>query len=123
MLVPPGMSTSGGGSNLSRPPAVPLNREFGGSVVTQAFREIRTFLARLVTADRLWGNRVEVTFPGAVTLPVAHGLGRRWQGYVQEGSTTLMVVFDGVIPALPLPETSHIYLQSSGAGTVRLYLF
>lgn len=86
-------------------------------------REVRAFLQALLGADHLWGNRVSITWAASGTQAVAHGLGKRPTGYVVEGKTAQFHVYDGAIPANPLPETTHVYLASTGAMTARVRFF
>ena len=102
-------------------PTLPMLRQLADAAAGSVAQETRTFLSRLLGQEHIWGNRMSVTFAGAGTQAVAHGLGRRPAGYLIEGLTADIRVFDGV--AGSLPATTHIYLASSGAGTARIRIF
>jgi len=82
-------------------------------------RETSDFLQRLIDQPRLWGNRIEVTFPGATELRVTHGLGRIPEGYIVEGRTADIRLYDGTTAA----SSTVLPLRSTGAGTFRLWVF
>lgn len=100
-------------------PKLPLLREIADAATSLTLRDIRSFLVGLAVLPRLWGNRVSVTFTGAGELAVSHGLGYSPSGYVVEGLTADIRIYDGAAPAT----SSTINLKSTGAGTARLWIF
>lgn len=100
-----------------RVPAVPLLRDLGGAA-NLFLREVRNFLQGVAGQPILWGNRVSAEFTGAGTINVPHGLDRQPLAYVIEGRSADISVFDGGTPT-----TEHFVLTSTGAGTVRLWVY
>jgi hypothetical protein len=103
---------------MARPPIVPILRLLGDDAVSLFLREVRNFLVALRDNSLLWSNQVSVTFAGASTQNVSHGLGRIPTGYVIEGKSADVRVWDGGTPT-----AEFLPLTSSAAGTVRLRVY
>lgn len=126
----PAPSGSGGVSNrvvlatIAPRPTAPLWRQIPGAVGT-GLTEVRKFLSDVLTRDHLWGNHVEVTFSaGATPVKIATGLSGQPKGYKIVRSNADVRVWDATPP---VPQTDRernvIWLQSSAAATVTLYIY
>jgi hypothetical protein len=125
--APPAPSAEGGVSkprllsNLAPRPVVPPWRQINGPTGV-TLTEVRRFLHDTQQKDHLWGNHVEVEFAAASTAtPVATGLGGSAKGYKVVKSNAGITVFDATPPADA--ERGVLWLQSSGAGKVTLYVY
>lgn len=102
-----------------RSPAVPILRVLDDTAAGRFLREAHAFFVALRDLPRLWGERISVTFTApSQTINVVHGLGRIPQGYVVEGASTAVLVYDGGDPT-----DTVIPLTSSSAATVRLWVY
>lgn len=92
-------------------------RRWASQVVSDIVNAIN---GNLSLTDNTSGAFVDVTFPGAnTTVQVAHTLKGTPNGYTVIGRSAAITVFDGNKGNT----TQFLYVQASGAGTARLYVF
>lgn len=107
----------------SRRPELAPYRHVSGPT-GNSIKDLRDTVNGVLDRGHLFGAHVQVTFPGAGTsVLVSSGLGGTITGYRVEKSNADVRVFDGTAPTGGLAPQGSIYLQASGAATVKLYLF
>lgn len=87
-------------------------------------KTVRDALSGVLDQDHLFGNHIQVTFPGAGTsVRVTTGLTGPTHGYRVEKASVDVRVFDGAPPTGTSVANGEAYLQASTAATVTLYIY
>lgn len=73
----------------------------------------------LTFVENISGAFSTCTFSGAGEEAIPHGLGRVPQGYLVSGRSTSITIYNGQ----NANTSSVLYLRSSGAGTINVFIF
>ena len=96
--------------------SLPPSRQLKDEATHKTVQELRQTLQQICDEPVLGGIHVDLVFTGAAApMEVRHGLNRQPTGYVVVRRTADIAVYDAAGEGL--------WVQASGAGTVKLYVY